>query len=202
MQTPPPLPPALESALAERLAAARPQDAARGMFFNGVLGAVQDLPGGAVLREYALAVAGVRRFVDVINYPISSFLRMVFPTAVLCAGREGSVEAAFSHFGRLAIDDFLASPMGRVLRAVASDDARTVMQNAPSAYATAVTYGERTLVWSGPRHCVMNMRRDFMPPTYHVGLLQRTVETLGGQRVRVEGWSTALLDSTYEMAWD
>jgi uncharacterized protein (TIGR02265 family) len=202
MQPLPPLPPALESALAERLAAARPQDAARGMFFNGVLRAVQDLPSGAALQEHGLALAGVRRFVDVINYPIASFLRMVFPAALLCAAREGSVEAAFSRFGQLAIDDFFASPMGRVLREVASDDVRTVMQNAPSAYATAVTYGERTLVWSGPRQCVMNMRRDFMPPAYHVGLLRRTVEILGGQRVRVQGWATAPLDSTYEMAWD
>lgn len=202
MSSLPPLPASLQKTLDERLAQARPVDGARGMFFNNVLDAVAELPDGKALREQCRALAGGRRFIDVVNYPIADFLRMVFPAAVLRAEREGSVDAAFGHFGQRAIDSFLASPMGKVLLMVTHHSVRNVMQNSPSAYATAVTYGERTLVWPGPNHCVMAMRRDFMPPAYHVGLLKRTIETLGGKNVQVEGWSTGLLDTTYEMRWD
>ncbi|MBF5044883.1 DUF2378 family protein [Aggregicoccus sp. 17bor-14] len=198
----PPLPAALEKDLAGRLALARPADQARGMFFNSVLDAVGELPDGAALREQCRLLAGGKRFVDVLNYPIADFLRMVFPAALLCAGRDGSVEAAFDGFGQRAIGAFLGSPMGKVLLMVAGRDVRTVMQNAPSAYATAVTYGERTLVWPEPTHCVMAMRRDFMPPAYHVGLLRQTLETLASTRVQVEGWTTGPLDTTYDMRWD
>jgi uncharacterized protein (TIGR02265 family) len=201
MSSLPPLPAALEKDLAERLVRAQPADGARGMFFNVVLDAVAELPGGRALREQCRALAGGRRFVDVVSYPISDFLRMVYPAALARAERDGSVEAAFAGFGRGAIDSFLFSPLGTALLMVASD-VRAVMQNAPSAYATAVTYGERTVVWSGPTHCVMTMRRDFMPPAYHVGLLRRTVESLGGEQVHVEGWTTAPLDTTYEVRWE
>jgi uncharacterized protein (TIGR02265 family) len=198
----PPLPGALEKDLAGRLALARPSDQARGMFFNNVLDAVAELPDGAALREQCRALGGGRRFVDVVNYPIADFLRMVFPAALLRAERDGSVEAAFDGFGQRAIGAFLGSPMGKVLLMVAGSNVRTVLQNAPSAYATAVTYGERTLVWPEPLHCVMAMRRDFMPPAYHVGLLRQTIERLTGTRARVEGWTTGPLDTTYDMRWD
>ncbi len=92
--------------------------------------------------------------------------------------------------------------MRRCARPSRRSPAGSASQNAPSAYAAAVTYGERTIVWRGPTHCVMNMRRDFMPPSYHVGLLISTLQPLSGVNVRVDGWTTGPLDTPYEMHWE
>lgn len=198
----PPLPAPYDRELQQRLELAKPEDTARGMFFNGVLNAVKDVPGGGALLEECRALTGERRFVDVFSYPISGFLRLAFPAAALLAPREGGMEAAFRHLGHLGIDDFLKSPAGKTLLLLASSSLRKVMQNATAAYRTAVSYGDRSMEWPGQRHCVMTMKYDFMPHPYHQGLLLRTLEALGGKGVQVKATPTGLLDATYEMTWE
>lgn len=187
--------------LEERIALATPQDTARGMFFNGVLDAVRAELGDAA-AERCRQASGEKRFVDFFSYPIVAFLKMNRVALELMAPQHGSPEAALRHIGRQNITDFFSSAAGKTLLVLAGTDARRVMSNAASAFKTAVSYGERTMVWTGATSGRLEMRRDFPPVPYEEGLLTGTLELMGVKNVYVKGRRVGVVDADYEMSWE
>jgi len=65
-----------------------------------------------------------------------------------------------------------------------------------------VSYGESTVGGLGGRGCRMALRRDFLVPAFHRGVLKAGIEAIGGKQVRVEAIESGFLDSFYEIAWE
>ncbi len=186
--------------LGDRLRMATEEDTCKGMFFNGVLSATKVLLGiDAQLQVQAVLVE--KKYVDFFNYPIATFLPAAFTAAKLLQGKSMDFDAAIRRLGEQAIEDFLATPVGRTLVTVSAGEAKRLMRAAPIAYKTAVSYGTRETVVLSDTSCIFKVRRDFMPPAYHEGVFLAVLRALGGQDVTVRGQKLGLMDADYSISW-
>jgi uncharacterized protein (TIGR02265 family) len=188
------------SDLAARLQVATEEDTCKGMFFNGVLSAMQALLGDET-KERIAGYLPERKYVDFFNYPIGTFLPAAFAAARELEARTQSFDAGMRRLGEQAIDDFLATPVGRMLVSVSAGEGARLMRAAPTAYKTAVSYGARETVFTSPTTCVFRVVRDFMPPPYHEGVFIAVLRALGTKDVRVRGERRGLLDADYQISW-
>ncbi|MBJ6766093.1 DUF2378 family protein [Myxococcaceae bacterium JPH2] len=186
--------------LSMRLSLALKEDTARGLFFNGAVGAVRAL-GGDTAVDQCLGAAGEKKFVDFFNYPVAAFLRLAYTAAQLMGPQLGGFDATLRRMGTQATSDFLSSTAGKTLLLLAGDSPKRLVSNLPSGYRAAVSYGERSVEWTGERMGRFVMKRDFMPPSYHEGVLQAVIEAQGGRAVQVRGRQTGALDTEYELSW-
>jgi uncharacterized protein (TIGR02265 family) len=186
--------------LERRMALATPQDTTRGLFFNGALAAVRGF-GGESLAQRCLAAAGEKRLVDFFNYPVSKFLKLSLAASQALGGQLGGFEATQRRLGMQATRDFFSSMAGRTLLLLASGDAVRVLDNLPSGYRTAVSYGERTVEMTGPRSARVVMKRDFMLPAYNEGVLLAVLEAVHAPNARVTARPVGPLDTEYELSW-
>ena len=188
------------SDLADRLRFANEDDTCKGMFFNGVLSAMVKLCGNSA-RDSVAAMLPEKKYVDFFNYPIASFLPAAFQAAKLLTPMTGNFDSAMSKLGEQAIDDFLATAVGRTLVTVSAGEAKRLMRAAPVAYRTAVSYGSRETIVTGETTCVFKMRRDFMPHPYHEGVFTAVLRALGCRDVQVRGRRMGLFDADYDVSW-
>ncbi len=186
--------------LARRLSRAEEKDRARGMFFLGALDVVRKEAGEAAAAR-CLAASRERAFVPFFLYPITSFLRLSYSAAGLLAPKLGGFEAAMRTMGVRSAQDFLGTVVGRSFLALAGGCPRRLVSNLPSGYSTAVSYGDRTVEWLDERQGRFSMFRDFMPYSYHEGVLRAALDAIGAQGTRIHGRALGLLDSEYLMSW-
>ena len=183
-----------------RMALARPDDTAKGMFFNGVLTAVERMLGADAVRV-VLEASGERKFVDFFNYPITSFLKMSFTATALLESVSGGHDAAFRRLGVQATNDFLGTAVGKTLLMLAGRDPKRLLSAVPGAFKTCVSYGERKMEFAGETRGTMTMLRDFMPFHYHEGVIEAVILALGVKDVHVKGRSLGTLDAAYDISW-
>ncbi|MBL8954932.1 MAG: DUF2378 family protein [Myxococcaceae bacterium] len=188
------------SDLADRLRFANDDDTCKGMFFNGVLLASEKLLGPSS-RERVAAMMPEKKYVDFFNYPIATFLPAAFQASKLLMPTHGTFDASIRKLGEQAIDDFLATAVGRTLVTVSAGEPKRLMRAAPVAYKTAVSYGSRETVVTGEKTCVFKMRRDFMPHAYHEGVFTAVLRALGCHDVQVHGRRLGLFDADYDVSW-
>ncbi|WP_002639791.1 DUF2378 family protein [Myxococcus hansupus] len=186
--------------LARRLGRAEEKDRARGMFFLGALDVVRKEAGEAAAAR-CLAASRERAFVPFFLYPITSFLRLSYSAAGLLAPRLGGFEAAMRTMGTRSAQDFLSTVVGRSFLALAGGCPKRLVSNLPSGYSTAVNYGERDVAWLGERQGRLSMFRDFMPHSYHEGVVRAALDAIGARDPHVHGRATSLLDSEYVVSW-
>ncbi|MBZ4419246.1 DUF2378 family protein [Myxococcus sp. RHSTA-1-4] len=194
------LEPRVAKDLEERLALATRDDTARGLFFNGVVGAVRSL-GGDRAVERCLAASGEKKFTDFFNYPVASFLKLAYAAAQVMGPQYGGFDGALRRMGVQATTDFLSSAAGKTLLLLASDSPKRLLGNLHAGYRAAVSYGERGVSWTGDKSGIFTMKRDFMPPPYHEGTLLAVIEAVGGKGVEVHGRQTGPLDTEYTLSW-
>jgi uncharacterized protein (TIGR02265 family) len=186
---------------AERSAQASPGDQCRGLFYNGAFNAVRQLAGPEA-AERCRAAGGEKKPVDFFNYPVTGFQRVCQQAIDEVGPKLGSAEAVLQLLGKQAVDDFLASAAGKTLLMLANTDPRRMISNLPSGFRACVTYGERSVVWQGPKQCTFTMKRDYMPHPYHEGVLSTVLLALGAKNVKVKGRRTGTVDADYEMSWE
>ncbi|WP_199243066.1 DUF2378 family protein [Vitiosangium sp. GDMCC 1.1324] len=191
----------LREDLERRLALTTPADMVRGMFFLGMLEVVRTAAGEEGMRR-CVEAGGEPRFVEFFNYSVSTFLKVNDTAARVLAPRYGGWEQAQRHLGRRATADMLKSAGGKALLLLSKGETRRLVGNLPSAYRTAVNYGERTVVWEGPSRGRVLMRRDFMPCAYHEGLLLAALEGMNARGVEVRGSRVDVLDGEYLVSWE
>ncbi|WP_341870912.1 DUF2378 family protein [Corallococcus llansteffanensis] len=184
-----------------RRMAATEEDTARGMFFLGVLESVRVGMGEEAVAACRAATEG-RRFVGFFNYPVSTFLQLVQVAARVLAPRWGGGDEALRQMGMQGTRGFLESAVGRTFLLLAMGDTHKLVSNLPSGYRLAVSYGDRSVEWKGPREAVFSMRRDFMPPPYHEGVLREVLTMVGARNPRIVGRKLSLLDTEYHITWD
>jgi len=193
--------PGSDEDLEARLAMASPSDAARGMFLRSTVEAVRALGDESLVRR-CLEVGGEEKVVDFFVYPIATNLRMVFAAARMLEGRYGSVNAAMRQLGRRAADSFLSSTAGLALQMLSRGDAKRLVGNLPSTYRASVSFGVRSVLWTGPTSGRLTMRREFMPYPFHEGVLLGVLEKSQAKRVQVRGYQLSTLESDYEISWE
>lgn len=188
------------SDLAERLREAGDADTCKGMFFNGVLATIgRHLPESSCAEVRRLLPE--KKYVDFFNYPIATLLPPAFATLERLAPGHGGFDAAARLLGKQAIEDFLATPVGRTLVAVSGGEPRQLMRATPTAYRTAVSYGAREASFPAPTRCLLTFRRDFMPHAYHEGALLAALRALGLAEAIVTGTRVGLLDADFDVRW-
>jgi uncharacterized protein (TIGR02265 family) len=186
---------------AERSAQATAADQCRGLFYNGALNAVRQLAGPEA-AERCRAAGGEKKPVDFFNYAVTGFQRLCLQAIQELGPKLGSGEAVLQLLGKQAVDDFLASTAGKTLLMLANTDPKRMISNLPSGFRACVTYGERSVVWQGPKRCTFTMKRDYMPHPYHEGILTTVLLTLGAKNVKVQGKRTGVVDADYDMSWE
>ncbi|AKQ70635.1 hypothetical protein A176_007547 [Myxococcus hansupus] len=197
---PQPLSPDASRELRQRCALATPDDTARGMFFRGVLETVRRV-GGASMEQLCRQSLPEKRYIDFFSYPITQFLPLAFQAAGLLSESCGSLSAAHRLMGEKATHDFLESVAGRTMLMLAYDEPRLLLGQLPTGFLAAVSYGERSMVWTGPRSGRFVMKRDFMPAPYHEGVLRAALEAVGARDIVVQGRELGLLDTEFALSW-
>lgn len=197
---PQPLGPDALRELRQRCALATPEDTARGMFFRGVLETVRRI-GGSGMEQLCRQSLPEKRYIDFFSYPITQFLPLAFQAASLLAEPCGSLATAHRVMGQKAAHDFLESVAGRTMLMLAYDEPRLLLGQLPTGFLAAVSYGERSMVWTGPRGGRFIMKRDFMPTAYHEGVLHAALEAVGARDIEVQGRELGLLDTEYALSW-
>lgn len=190
-----------EQELVWRLSQAGPEDTARGVFFNGTLGAVRRL-GDAEAVQCCLLAANEERFVDFFHYPVRSLLRMLYFAAGSLGPVLGGVEAVLRDLGRQIITTYLASPVGRATAVLAHGAPRRMMESAPDIYRQMLGFGEVSVTFTGPSCGRLTLRGDFLPAACHEGALEHLLSSMGGQGAKVERRWVDGLDGEYAFSWE
>jgi uncharacterized protein (TIGR02265 family) len=180
---------------------ASPGDTARGLFINGLLDAVRTL-GGEELVKRCLDACGQDRFVATFSYPITLQMRIISVAMSTLEKRYGAPEGALRQLGRRSALDFMESTAGKMMMRLAGSDPKRLLASLPSAYRVSMSYGEHTLVWTGPRSGRLVMKREFMPHPVHAGVVATLLEAGGAREVRVWGRQTGPLDCECDFSWN
>ncbi len=192
--------PADRADLRSRIAAATPQDTVRGLVFNGVFSVVREHLGEENTRATDPLAKGSRT--GFLSYPVVDLLTIAWNAADELQRVLGGVDAAFYEMGRHIARTVFRSLWGRTLLSLAGGTVGGLLEQVGSGYRGAASYGERSVTWIGPRHCLLTFKRDFFLPPYHCGILATAIEIQGARGVRVNGRGISLLDSEYEATWD
>jgi uncharacterized protein (TIGR02265 family) len=186
--------------LQARIAATKPSDTARGLTFNALFDTIEEHLG----REAAVASDPERKGhrTEFFSYPVADFLRIAFEGADRLEKKLGSVDEAFRAFGYRTTSNVLGSMMGATMIALAGRNGlRALLGQAVTGYRATVSYGERRLEWIGPRHARFTFDGDFLVPQYHCGIFLAAIDAAGAKPERVDGRSTGLLSTVYDVVW-
>ena len=194
-------PPGSDEDLELRLEMASPSDTARGMFLRATLDAVRVLGDEEAVRRCQRA-GGEETLVDFFTYPVSANLRMVFAAARMLEARYGGIDEALRQLGYRAAESFLASTAGLALQLLARGDTKRLVGNMPSMYRASVSFGVRSVVWTGPRRGRFTMRHEFMPYPFQEGMLLGVLRKVNARGARVRGSQLSTLESDYDLSWE
>ncbi|WP_414639126.1 TIGR02265 family protein [Archangium sp.] len=178
-----------------------PSDTARGVFCIGLLRAMEQLGDEETVRR-CLEASGEKKFIELFNYPIATYLRMVDTAVRLLAAKHGGIEEALRRIGRRAAADFRESSAGRAMGVMHERDARRLLDCLPVVYRVALSFGAYALTWVAPAHARFLVKRTFLLYPFHEGVLLELVGNMNVQRVKVLGRQTDALDSEYEISWE
>ncbi|NOK32897.1 TIGR02265 family protein [Corallococcus exercitus] len=170
--------PSDKAELAARIASLQPGDSIRGLIFKSVFGLVQQHTGTngmETLRKGELD----HDYAELRSYPAREFLTLLFSAADLLEGALGPADAVFHACGEVSITRYSTGPGMLVFGIISRGDPQKLFAGAQMAYSAAVSYGNREYLTTGPKSGTLRMRRDMMPPAYHVGILTGSLKVLG-----------------------
>lgn len=189
-----------KSTLQRLLAEATPQDTSRGLNYTTLFDFARTEIGPNAPRELDPLGKGSR--IDFFNYPIAEYLQTAWNVAERLTPRYGSFDAVFFELGKRTVDNFLASVLGKTIFAISGRDPRRVLAAGPGAFKSAVSYGERAVEFTGPKRARFTFRRDFMPHSFHRGVLLAALGATEAKNPRVDGSDAAFMETVYEISWD
>ncbi|MBJ6759419.1 DUF2378 family protein [Myxococcaceae bacterium JPH2] len=190
----------LDSDLEQRIAMSRPGDTVRGLSFSAVLALVERKQG----LEAAERLRGLlfsRPPVDFFSYPVVDFLRLLYGTAETLRAHYASRDEALRACGDAIAKGFFESAVGQtLLRLIQGTDPKRIYCNAPAAYSTSVSYGERDYQPLGERKIRLHFRGDMLPLPVHEGILAAALAALGREG-RVVGTALGLAEFDFVIEW-
>lgn len=185
---------------AERLARLRPTDTLKGLFVRRYLELFRELGGVAMVARGQEALQEKRVF-DFLDYPYASVVRMGLVVVDELAPRFGSVDAWLHEMGRLATTSYLRSLLGRAFLASFQPSPRAMLTGMPWAIGTTFTFGERSVTFSTPSHCLFHCRREFSAAPSNAGAVRAAIEAVGAEDVHIGINLLDLFNYDLEVTW-
>jgi uncharacterized protein (TIGR02265 family) len=172
----------------------------RGLIFNAVFKLVTQNLGETAAAELRATIAK-KPLVDFFSYPVRDFIQVLYGAGELLAPRYGSVEDAIRACGAAAIGVFFQSSVGKTLtHIIGKRDPKRLLSSSPTAYGTAVSYGQREYSALGERRVRLYFRGDMQPVEFHQGLLEEALRVVGCPG-RVEVNKVSLEEAEYLIEW-
>ncbi|MBM7113615.1 TIGR02265 family protein [Archangium primigenium] len=192
--------PSNKTEFAARVALTKPNDGVRGIFFRVVFELLEKRGGPEALRQVRAHEGLAREMKDLRTYPAADYLAMLYSAADVLEPKVGAEDQVFNACGRACLHSF-SGGMGQIVFGIlGKGNPQRLFAQTPMAFSTVVTYGQREHVATGPNTCLIRYRGDMQPPSYHVGIFEAALETLG-----MTGLVTAQplgLDSVdYHISW-
>ncbi|QSQ21011.1 TIGR02265 family protein [Pyxidicoccus parkwayensis] len=170
--------PSNKAELVARIAAARPGDTVRGLFFKTVFDLVEQNAGPPALqavREGVLAAS----YWELRSYPVQDFLTLLYRAADVLEGPLGPENAVYHACGETGVTRYSTGPGMLIFGIISRGDPQKLFAGAQMGYSAAVSYGSREYLTTGPRSGTLRVRRDMLPPAYHEGILTGALKVLG-----------------------
>lgn len=186
--------------LEQLLELASSQDTARGLFLSRTLEAVRELGDEAALAR-CQEVLGRQRLMDFVNYPVSVLVRLTLAAVRELSARHGGAEQVLRLLGQKAAVGLMSSSVGAAMHTRTGNGDEHISSSLQAIYKVSSNYGERSMVWLGPKHGRFTMRRSFLPMPYHEGAMVEVLARLGAREPRVQGRMLGPLDSEYDFSW-
>ncbi|MGV3623168.1 MAG: TIGR02265 family protein [Archangium sp.] len=187
--------------MAARVAACESTDRVRGMMFNELLALVNRQLGAEGVAKVRAVLPPDAKYRDLVSYPISDFLKLMFAAADLLEAKMGSVELAIRACGAATVDAFARTPGGRVFFGVLSlAGPSQLLARAQTGYTTVVTYGRRSFTPSSDSSGTIVMHDDMQPVAYHEGVLEAVLRNVGYDGT-VRGKSIDVNTAEYSVSW-
>ncbi len=166
--------------LRRRIALARSEDLALGMFFSRSLAGASDLFGVRV-AEAAKAAMSPRKWEAYFKYPVVDLLRLNHAVAEAAEQRRGIPYAqAVEQLGSLLGLDVLEASFGKALRQLAAGDAHRVLAGSMSSARATTTFGERAYEKLGDTSARLVFRNELMGPSWVLGLYAKMLPLAAG----------------------
>jgi uncharacterized protein (TIGR02265 family) len=185
--------------LQRRIAASTIEDTVRGLIFNAGFAVIRDQLGDAAARR--CDPVGTATRTEFFSYPVADYLRMAFAAAEELETRMGGPDAVFHAIGTRAIQLVLGSMLGRTLVSLAGSEPKRLLSQIHPGYRATVSYGERSIEWTGEKQGRAAFRRDFLVPPFHAGVLSGALVGMGCADVRVKGRQIGFLDMEFDISW-
>lgn len=186
--------------LEQLLELASNQDTARGLFLSRTLEAVRELGDEAALAR-CQEVLGRQRLMDFVNYPVTVLVRLTLAAVRELSARHGGAEQVLRLLGQKAAVGLMSSSVGTAMHTRTGNSDEHISSSLQAIYKVSSNYGERSMVWLGPKHGRFTMRRSFLPMPYHEGAMVEVLARLGAREPRVQGRMLGPLDSEYDFSW-
>lgn len=170
--------PSDKAELAARIAILQPGDSVRGLIFKSVFSLVQQHAGATGMEKIRKGELD-HDYAELRSYPAKELLLLMYSVADLLEGTLGSVEAVFQACGEVSITRYSTGPGMLIFGIISRGDPQKLFAGAQMAYSAAVSYGNREYLTTGTKSGTLRMRRDMMPPAYHVGILTGSLKVLG-----------------------
>ncbi|QRO02999.1 DUF2378 family protein [Archangium violaceum] len=172
----------------------------RGLIFNAVFKLVAQHLGEKTSTELRATIAK-KPLVDFFSYPVRDFLKVLYGAGELLSPRYGSIDDAIRACGAAAIGGFFQSSVGKTLtNIIGKGDPKRLLSSSPTAYGTAVSYGQREYTALGERRVRLHFRGDMQPVEFHQGLLEEALRAVGCPG-RVEVKKLGLDEAEYLIEW-
>lgn len=185
----------------ERLkGAATPQDTSRGLNYTTLFDFAKAELGPGAPREVDPTGKGTR--VDFFSYPITEYLDAAWNIAERLAPKYGSYDAVFFELGKRTVDGFLASVLGKTIFAMAGKDPRKIVAAGPGAFKSAVSYGERSVEFTGDKAARYVFKRDFMPNSFHRGVILSALAVTEAKNPKATAREVEFMHHVYEISWE
>ena len=175
---------ALRAELDARIAASRPADSVRGLFFNVILQVAQERGGPEGYRKVLPSHREVG-YSEVRSYPAAEYLTLLYDIVALAPSSDAltaeEVNATLYECGAASVRRFANGAGQIVFGILGKADPHRLLSHAGSAYSTTVSYGVRTYEKRGEQAGTLSYAGDMLPPAYHQGIIEEALRALGTQ---------------------
>ncbi|MFZ5443052.1 MAG: TIGR02265 family protein [Myxococcota bacterium] len=191
---------AFRAETAQRLEKLTRGETIKGLYLRGYLEAYRT-EGGEALYEKCRAELPEKELVDFFSYPYEVVLKMGLHGAEALVPKFGTVREFLRAMGRIAVNQYLQSPLGRTFLELAKPSPRAMLRMLPTAIATTIRFGDRKATFANDNQCTFACRGDFSPAEANAGAIEAVILAAKGRSPQVLVRQHSMLDYDLEATW-
>ena len=191
---------AFRAEVTTRVAGLTVADTIKGLYLRGYLEAIRS-QGGDELYRRCRTLVHEKEIIDFFSYPYAAVMEMGVLGAESLASTFGGVQPFLRAMGRIAVDQYLSSPLGRTFLNLAQPSPRAMLRMLPTAIATTMRFGTRTVTFTGDTACTFACRGDWSPAEANAGAIEAVIAAGKGRSPVVTVRQYSMLDYDLEATW-